>query len=182
MNELLAQAYNTEANVAANTEGVEKTAEAVLFEELEKIAAAEGIDLNEFSDNDILEIIGEAMGETEKTAAAETVDGEGQEKLAEADFLGRTMAHAFYDELTSIQNGGTTKTAADAEVEEAFEEAAVARAQEILNYIEGTDTLKTSSVFENDEDLDSAITERAAAYLADAGYDVNEIANHLLND
>ena len=62
MNELLAQAYNTEANIASNSGETEKTAEAVLLEELEKIATAEGIDLNEFDDNDILEIIGEAMG------------------------------------------------------------------------------------------------------------------------
>ena len=181
MNELLAQAYGTEANVAVNTGGdTEKTAEAVLLEELEKIAADEGIDLNEFDDNDILDIIGEAMGETEKTAAAD-VDEEGQEKLAEADFLGRTMAHAFYDELTTIQNGGVTKTA-DAEVAEAFEAAAIERAEEVLAYFDGQGEIKTSSIAENDENLDGNIDERAAELLMDAGYDVEAMTEALLDD
>ena len=51
MNELLAQAYGTSDNIAANQNfGMEKSAEAALLEELEKVAAAEGIDLGEFTD------------------------------------------------------------------------------------------------------------------------------------
>tara|TARA_B100000131_G_scaffold166520_1_gene160982 strand:- start:4929 stop:5537 length:609 start_codon:yes stop_codon:yes gene_type:complete len=198
MNELLAQAYGTGANIEANT-GVEKTAEAVLLEELEKIATAEGIDLNEFDDNDIMEIIGEALGETQiKTASAEgeEVDvEEGEAKLAEADFLGRTMAHAFYDELTSIQHTGVEKTAGrnsdnfliektaaegdiDPELMAAFEEAAVARANEIIDYLD-TGEVKQSSAAYDDEELDGAITERAGELLAENGYDVDAIATAL---
>ncbi len=212
MNELLAQAYGTQKNVDINS-GVEKTAEAALIGELEKVAAAEGIDLNEFSDDDILEILNEAMGgeDTEKTASAEgtaeapAVEGteneeETQVKLAEADFLGRTMAHAFYDELTSIQGPGSEKTASarpsdaflktatsaedapaqevDPEFAKAFEDAAMERAQEIIEYLD-TGSVKQSSASVDDEQLDSAITERAGEMLAEAGYDVEAISRTL---
>lgn len=195
MNELLAQAYNTQDNINTNN-GVEKTAEAALIDELEKVAAAEGIDLNDFSDDDILEILGEAMGgDVEKTAAAEGVEADDEEtqvKLAEADFLGRTMAHAFYDELTGIQHGGVEKTAAaderpsdaflkiatqmeDPEFAQAFEDTAIERANEILEYLD-TGSVKQSSAAIDDEALDAQVTERAGQLLAEAGYDVDAIA------
>ena len=230
MNELLAQAYGTQENIEADS-GVEKTAEAALVEELEKVAAAEGIDLNEFSDDDILEIITEAMN-TEKVASAEVaeevaeeaapeaaeaveeevkeasaeiapeaapeVNEEEQVKLAEADFLGRTMAHAFYDELTNIQHGGEEKTAGarpsdaflkeaskeeaatdvDPEFAQAFEEAAAERANEILEFLDNG-TVKQSSASIDDEQLDNAVTERAGELLAEAGYDVERISQAL---
>lgn len=193
MNELLAQAYGTENNIAANNAGIEKTAEATLLEELEKVAAAEGIDLNDFDDNDIVEILTEAMNgveEVEKTAAAETTETtemteDEQTKLAEADFLGRTMAHAFYDELTSIQNtDGTEKTAApegvDPEFFEAFENEALVRAHNILDAVGlGDGEVKQSSAVVDDESLDTALIERAGEMLAEAGYDVDAIANAL---
>ena len=190
MNELLAQAYGTENNIAANNAGIEKTAEATLLEELEKVAAAEGIDLNDFDDNDIVEILTEAMNgveEVEKTAAAETTEmtDDEQTKLAEADFLGRTMAHAFYDELTSIQNtDGTEKTAApegvDPEFFEAFENEALVRAHNILEAVGlGDGEVKQSSAVVDDESLDTALIERAGEMLAEAGYDVDAIANAL---
>lgn len=219
MNELLAQAYGTYENINANN-GVEKTAEAALMEELQKVAHAEGIDLNEFSDDDIVEILQDAISSAEgveKTAADETVTetteevaedfttDEGQEKLAEADFLGRTMAHAFYDELTAIQ-GDTEKTAAarnsdnflktaseELPVEEegmamdrydfsdedfagAFNEAAISRANEIIEFLD-TGVEKQSSVAIDDEHLNIAVSERAGQLLDEAGYDVEAIVN-----
>ena len=191
MNELLAQAYGTENNIAANNAGIEKTAEAALLEELEKVAAAEGIDLNDFDDNDIVEILTEAMNgveDVEKTASAEEtpeMTEDDQTKLAEADFLGRTMAHAFYDELTSIQNvDGTEKTAApdgvDPEFFEAFENEALVRAHNILDAVGlGDGEVKQSSAVVDDESLDTALIERAGEMLAEAGYDVDAIANAL---
>ena len=206
MNELLAQAYGTYENINNNTD-VEKTAEAALMEELQKVANAEGIDLNDFSDDDIVEILQEAINgseESEKSAAAEGVDAdEGQEKLAEADFLGRTMAHAFYDELTAIQ-GGVEKTASrnsdhflkvaadettdglameaydfsDEEFASAFDEAAVTRANEIIDFLD-TGVEKQSSVAQNDEHLNVAINERAGMLLDEAGYDVDAIVSAL---
>ena len=214
MNELLAQAYGTYENINANN-GVEKTAEAALMEELQKVANAEGIDLNDFSDDDIMEILQEAVNgaeEVEKTASDETVEEtaevteDGQEKLAEADFLGRTMAHAFYDELTAIQNG-TEKTASarpsdsflkvaadettdeeglamdnydfsDEEFATQFNDAAIARANEILEFLD-TGVEKQSSVAVDDEHLNIAISERAGQLLDEAGYDVDAIVNAL---
>ena len=216
MNELLAQAYGTADNIAANTEEIEKNAAEAAFAEgldqLEKIAAAEGIDLNEFTDDEIVEILTEALnGETEKTAEAvaeeETVaeeaveTDEGHEKLAEADFLGRTMAHAFYDELTAIQNGGTEaprgrdafmKEAAaeepvsaldgfdfsDEEFANAFHAAGIERANDILEMLDGGEVKQSSATYD-DEKLDTAVTEYAGRLLDEAGYDVAAIAEHL---
>ena len=204
MNELLAQAYGTYENIN-NNNGVEKTAEAALLDELQKVANAEGIDLNDFSEDDIVEILSEAVNgveDVEKTASAEGVEVDAeQEKLAEADFLGRTMAHAFYDELTAIQ-GGVEKTAsrnsdnflkvaADETTDEdalamdsydfsdetfanAFEEAAVARANEIIDYLD-TGVEKQSSVAVDDEHLNIAVSERAGQLLDENGYDVEAI-------
>lgn len=222
MNELLAQAYGTYENINSNTD-VEKTAEAALMEELQKVAQAEGIDLNDFSEDDIVEILQEAVSGaehvektaateetvTDETATEETATDEGQEKVAEADFLGRTMAHAFYDELTSIQGGvektaearnsdNFLKTAAETETESAedalamdnydfsdetfataFNDAAVDRANEIIEFLD-TGVEKQSSVNVDDEQLNVAISERAGQLLDEAGYDVESIV-HALN-
>lgn len=116
MNEFLAQLYGTPGSEAV--EETEKTAEAMLLDELVKVAAEEGIDLEELSDEDIVEILSEAMSDDteEKVAADETDEAQltedDQEKLAEADFLGRTMAHAFFAELSEIG-----KEASDEELE-----------------------------------------------------------------
>ena len=202
MNELLAQAYGTAENIAVNTQDIEKTAAENAFAEgldqLEKIAAAEGIDLNEFSDDEIVEILSEALvGETEKTAGVE--DEEGYEKLAEADFLGRTMAHAFYDELTGIQGGGHADRGSDAflkqaaadtgsaidqfdfsneEFASAFHDAGVERANDIIEMLD-SGVVKQSAATYDDEMLDTAVTEYAGRLLDEAGYDVDAIANAL---
>ena len=178
MNELLAQIYGTSRTEEAPE--IEKTAEAALLEELEKVAAEEGIDLNELSDDDIIEILSEATGndQTEKTAS-EDVPEEAQEKLAEADFLGRTMAHAFYQELNNIGDN-VEKTAAHTSEEEKmaydqnFEDAAMAQAEEILaaasEAVDGTE--KTASDGE-------AVLARALEILDYNDYDVEKIASVL---
>ncbi len=177
MNELLAQAYGTDQNIAANNGALEKTAEAAILDELEKVAAAEGIDLNNFTDDEIIEIINEAVGGVEKVAQAEEAEEgqeEYQEKLAEADFLGRTMAHAFYDELTSIQNGGTEKVASDEEFAAAFDQEAANRANALLEAVGGVE--KQSSAANDDAQLEEALNERAVEMLEEAGYDIDAIA------
>ena len=130
MNEILAQIYGTASDTTE--EPLEKTAEAALLDELEKVATAEGIDLGELSDEDIVEILSEAMnsGEAEKTAeATEATEEDGQVKLAEADFLGRAMAHAFYNELSQI--GAEVEKTASEQVSTS-DDVALARAEEIL--------------------------------------------------
>jgi hypothetical protein len=194
MNALIAEAYKThEKLAAARGADIEKTAESVLLDELVKIAEADGIDLDDLDDNDIAEIIAGAMEQAgieqygaEKTAGADD-DGpssEDQEKLAEADFLGRVMAHALFDEMSQIQDGGQEKFASAEEQEfyGAFEAMAVHRANDILAAV-GVDTgdhVKTAAPYEvTDPQLDTAIIERAGELLAEAGWDVDAIASRL---
>ena len=196
MNEILAQIYGT--NGATAEEPIEKTAESALLDELEKVAAAEGIDLGELSDDDIVEILNEAMNaDAEKTAADETAEvaddnDDAQVKLAEADFLGRAMAHAFYNELSQI---GTEVEKTAAEVDPS-EQAAMARAEEILaaatEKVESAE--KTAAPEETPKDRlvrlmgdttekqasdDEAITARALEILDANDYDVEKIVELL---
>ena len=104
MNEFLAELYGTAENLAGE-EDLEKNAAA---EFLVKLAAEEGVDLASLSDEEV----GELLMEVEKQAGVEEeVEDEAteeQEKLAEADFLGRAMAHAYVDELTEIEKQART--------------------------------------------------------------------------
>lgn len=203
MNELLAQAYGTGQEPEAE---IEKTAEAALLDELEKVAAEEGINLSELSDDDIVEILSEALGDDSvvKTATDET-DADVEEtpaeqvKLAEADFLGRTMAHAFYQELQSIQDVTTPEQVKEASNEEGeldpFDAAALERAEAILaqaaSLVEEAEEPqeKTSGVQQfladklaaktQDEDQDEALTARALEILDANDYDVEVITNLL---
>lgn len=98
MDEQLAAIYGTGM---PDDEDLAKTASAEL---LVKLAEEEGVDLDDFSDEEIAEMITNLQGE-EKTAGDETqeIDEEAQEKLAEADYLGRVMAHAMVQELGDIE-------------------------------------------------------------------------------
>jgi len=100
MNEFLAELYGT--NEIINDEpDLEKTA---AEEFLVKLAAEEGVDLDDLSDEQIGELLEGIEGEMGKQASAETdVEDEAQEKLAEADFMGRAMAHAYVNELAEIE-------------------------------------------------------------------------------
>ena len=74
---------------------------AVVARELSKIASAEGVDLSDLDQNEYNEVyndLANAMvepGYFQKQAAA-------HEKLAEADAIGRAMAHSFDDELHKL--------------------------------------------------------------------------------
>lgn len=92
MDEQLAAIYGTGM---PDEEDLSKTASAEL---LVKLAEEEGVDLNDFSDEEIAEMITNLQGE-EKTAG----EDDSQEKLAEADYLGRVMAHAMVQELGEIE-------------------------------------------------------------------------------
>jgi hypothetical protein len=98
MDEQLAAIYGT-GQVEYEEDDLEKTAAAEL---LVKLAEEEGLDLNQFSDEEIAGMINELQGGIEHTAEAEETD-EGQEKFAEADFLGRVMAHSMVQELNNIE-------------------------------------------------------------------------------
>lgn len=187
MNEILAQAYGTREKLAS-AQTQEKTAEAALLDELVKVAEAEGVDLNQLDDNDIAEILAGAMQagqveQAEKTASAdEGLSDEDSAKLQEADFLGRVMAHAMFDEMASIQGGGVEKTASAEEQEfvQAFEAMSVYKANEILAALgvqEAGDNVKTAAPYQvTDPQVETAIIERAGELLDAAGWDVNAIA------
>jgi hypothetical protein len=127
MNEYLAAFYGTADH---STEDQEKVAQAEMFA---KLAAAEGIDLNTLNEDQVAylwnqvfvdktagkEEHGHGHGHKEKEepkeedkdkkAAAEFAEKRAaSEKVAEADFLGRVMAHAYVQELSNI---GEAKTA-----------------------------------------------------------------------
>jgi len=125
INEWLAEVYGT--NGSGSDNDLEKTAQAMM---LQKLAEEEGVDLSGLDEEQLnalaqeivqnAEVIeaatsgGEGEGEppaVEPNPAAE--EEEAQAKFAEADFLGRVMAHSYTQELNKI-----AEEAAAAEEEE----------------------------------------------------------------
>lgn len=105
MDQFLAEYYGTEQGVADGVadDDIEKMAQLTL---LTKEAAAEGVDLTEFSDEELVAMAGDLYGAgAAKTAETDETDleKEAAEKYAEADYLGRVMAHAMNHEAVAIQ-------------------------------------------------------------------------------
>lgn len=100
MDEFLNELYGTSQIISGDD--LEKQAAA---EFLVKLAEQEGVDLDTLSDNEVGELLAHIEGGQVKQAEAEaeTQVTEAQEKLAEADFLGRAMAHAYVNELHEIE-------------------------------------------------------------------------------
>jgi len=108
MDEFLNELYGTSEILTG--EDVEKQAAA---EFLIKMAEAEGVDLDTLSDDEVAELLDSVNEDMGKMAAAEpTPEVEAQEKLAEADFLGRAMAHAYVNELNEIEKEAGVKEVA----------------------------------------------------------------------
>jgi hypothetical protein len=107
MDEQLAEIYGT-GQPEMDESDLEKTAAAEL---LVKLAEEQGVDLNDFSDEEVGEMLDDLYGPgVEHTAEADPeADPEAeetqetQEKYAEADYLGRIMAHSMVQELDSIE-------------------------------------------------------------------------------
>jgi hypothetical protein len=120
MNQWLAEMYGT--NGAQET--MDKTAELELFA---KLAADNGIDLTQLSPQQVSELYAETFGKTAQEDEGSEEDEEedkkeealkeheeakeGAAKVAEADMMGRVMAHALVNELDEIekQAGGAGK-------------------------------------------------------------------------
>ena len=99
MDKELAAIYGT-GQPEVDESDLEKTAAAEL---LVKLAEEQGVDLNDFSDEEVAEMLGDLYeGGVEHTAAAQEAPAT-QEKYAEADYLGRIMAHSMVQELDSIE-------------------------------------------------------------------------------
>lgn len=126
MDAQLAAIYGTGQPEAFDEADLQKTAAAEL---LVKLAEEQNIDLNQYSDEEIGELVGELMGKTAQEEAApaappfppkkeekeeekkeEEKEEEKKEKVAEADFLGRVMAHAYVQELGNIEKEAGAKS------------------------------------------------------------------------
>lgn len=108
MDAKLAAFYGTNSPDEAD---VEKLAAAELAE---KLAGEESVNLDGISEEQLEEVAQQLIsgeddpeetpsGEDTQEAAVEEPEGGAQEKLAEADYLGRVMAHAYVNELRSIE-------------------------------------------------------------------------------
>ena len=99
INQWLAEVYGTDNSGAGDD--LEKTAQAML---LEKLAEQEGIDLSGLDENQLdalaQQIIADSQEGGEEAPTAD--EEEAQAKFAEADFLGRVMAHSYTQELNKI--------------------------------------------------------------------------------
>jgi hypothetical protein len=106
MDEFLNELYGTSEPISGDD--LEKNAAA---EFLVKLAEQEGVNLDDLSDEEVGGLLAEIEGDMGKQASAGEGEGEGegkgegeaQEKFAEADFLGRAMAHAYVAELAEIE-------------------------------------------------------------------------------
>lgn len=111
MDKTLAEFYGTNSSDPAD---VEKLAAA---EAAEVLAAEKGVDLDGMSEADLeavaQQLLSEGAEATEETpaeaAAVEEPADEAQEKVAEADYLGRVMAHAFVHETKEIEKEKVAK-------------------------------------------------------------------------
>lgn len=125
MNQFLAELYGTADNIGA-TDDVEKLAQA---EVVNQMIQAEGLSVDDVDADTILKVAehlfgadnelakvaqegGEEPSEApakEKKEKKEEEEEEAAEKMAEADFIGRMMAHAMVDELGSIEKEAGAK-------------------------------------------------------------------------
>lgn len=113
MDPYLAELYGT-GGTPEPVDDLEKMAQ---YRLLEKIAEEEGVDLNELSDEEVDELVTELAAdledgeeEEEPEETEEELEKEAQAKFEEADFLGRTMAHAMWQELNEIEKTAAEKT------------------------------------------------------------------------
>lgn len=96
MDEQLAAIYGT----GMDEEDLEKTAAAEL---LVKLAEEQGVNLDDFSDEEVGEMLNDLYANEGIVHTAQAEDAEWQEKFAEADYLGRIMAHSMVQELNNIE-------------------------------------------------------------------------------
>lgn len=194
MNELLAQLYGTHEKIASAAQETveaasdESALDEYIVSEIEKVADAQGVDLNDLSDEDLAEIYVAYKEELLKEASADVggeVDDATQEALSVGDLIGRTALHAFYDEASKVQaEAAVHEKLAGLSDEEIFEGLAMQRAENILAALagepEGFFKEAALELDAEDADLDDAITLAAAEILDANGYDVDAIANALV--
>jgi len=121
MNEFLAEMYGTRETIGAPSQSdeVEKLAEANL---LDQALTAEGVDIDTLPAETILKVAYELFGEdshlVKAAAQGELQEGEQegdedfQTKVAQADFLGRVMAHSYVNEMNDMEKDADGKVEA----------------------------------------------------------------------
>jgi len=175
MDPVLAQLYGTlhDTQPEPSQEELQKTA---ALEMLQKIAEDGDIDLNELSDDDIVDAYNELVGEGEdfEKDAAEYDEEEmaklaAEEMLRNADYMGRTIAHAIVHELKGIQKAAADDESADEEEEKAANPlmAAVAKKKE--------EAKKDDDGDEKEKDAYAQVVEARA-------YDILKQANYVDED
>lgn len=105
MNEFLAQLYGTAENIGTDGDDTTKLAQAQVMNEMFE---AEGIDVDQLAPDTIVKVAESLFGDDneithEDVGAEPQMIDDSEEKLAEADFLGRVMAHSYVDEMTEIE-------------------------------------------------------------------------------
>ena len=121
MDAQLAQIYGT-GNSAEDDQVKLAAAELLVM-----LASDNNVDLSQFSDVEVAQMVGELSKTAEfppvaekkesketpeskdSSESSESAEKAAEEKVAEADFLGRVMAHSFNQELTEIQKEGGVK-------------------------------------------------------------------------
>lgn len=117
MDPTLADLYNTLAPVEVSEEEIQKTAQLNM---LNKIAEEAGINIEQLSDEQIVEAYNALNGVVKTAAAAPApqaapadLEKEASVMFQNADQMGRIMAHAYVDELKGIQKAAMLKAATD---------------------------------------------------------------------
>jgi len=198
MNEFLADLYGTRQQVGASEpSNIDKLAEAQILDDLFK---AEGVDVDQLPNETLLKVAHELFGDNSaliKAAgelppalaekAEEKKEGEDEseeeekkedeseeEKLANADYIGRVMAHAFWNEKSELEKAASSKKtfAKKASVHKptALDVLAEQRAQELLKeagYQAGAPVQSS-----DEQKLAAAVDARALEMLKAAGYPV----------
>ena len=101
MDEMLLQELYGSSEVQA-----EEQIKQAQVELVEAVAAEAGVDLNELSDDELTKFAHYVLSdEDEQVVSEEEQHTPMEEKLAEADLMGRQMAHSYVDQLQEIQQG-----------------------------------------------------------------------------
>jgi hypothetical protein len=125
MNAFLANLYKTaesiggEAAAAQPSDDTEKLAQAAVLDQMFK---NDGLDISQVDDATILKVATEVFGPDNEIAKLAQAGGAtspapasgetDEEKVAQADYLGRVMAHAYVQELANIEKEAQAKQAA----------------------------------------------------------------------
>lgn len=119
MNPFLAELYNTAENIGTTDDGgAEKLAQAAV---LDQMLANEGFSIDDLDPQDVVKVAAEVFGANsplvkqaaeEGKSADDDDEEEAKEKMAEADFLGRQMAHAYVSELSELEKQAGLKETA----------------------------------------------------------------------